>query len=80
MAMYLNSPHIEATFLRESMNDKGQREAVLVVKMDADPMALKHDNPRDYEDLSWSLSSLDKLAKNGFLDFHRVEVISQQTQ
>ena len=78
--MFLNDENIESTFVRESFGLRGEREAVLVIKMNEDPSSLKLSRPKDYEILSEKLGYLDNLAKNGFLDFNRIEVISKETK
>ena len=78
--MFLNHESIDNTFVKEGFGLHGEREAVLVVKMNTQPDALKLSRPKDYEELSERLSYLDNLAKNGFLDFNRIEVVSSDTR
>ena len=78
--MFLNHETIDNTFVKEGFGLNGEREAVLVVKMNTQPDMLKTSRPKDYEELSERLSYLDNLAKNGFLDFNRIEVVSGETQ
>ena len=77
--MFLNHENIENTFLKEGFGLHGEREAILVVKMNTEPDQLKLMRPKDYQSLSEKLSYLDNLAKNGFLDFNRIEVVSEHT-
>ena len=78
--MFLNHENIENTFVKEGFGLHGEREAVLVVRMNRQPDELKISRPKDYESLSEKLSYLDNLAKNGFLDFNRIEIISSDTR
>tara|TARA_B100001750_G_scaffold242531_2_gene256094 strand:+ start:2677 stop:2916 length:240 start_codon:yes stop_codon:yes gene_type:complete len=78
--MFLNHENIETTFVREGFGLHGEREAVLVVEMTEDPSSLKISSPQNYKILSEKLSYLDNLAKNGFLDFNRIEIISNETK
>ena len=76
--MFLNHENIENTFLKEGFGLNGEREAVLVVKMNQKPEDIKISRPSDYESLSEKLHYLDNLAKHGFLDFNRIEVVSEE--
>lgn len=73
--MFLNENHISRTFIRED-DRSGHNETVLVIEMDDTPDKLKETDPKGYDRLSQKLSYLDNLAQNGFLDFDRIEVIS----
>ncbi len=77
--MFLYDDKIEGTFMKESINNLGARESVLIVKMTQNPEELKKSNPKDYKLLSEKLSYLDNLAKSGFLDFNRIEVTTDST-
>jgi len=77
--MFLNDENIETTFVKESISDRGQREAVLVVKMTDDPNSLKLKDPENYKQLSQKLKYLNDLAQSGFLDFHRIEITKSAT-
>lgn len=74
--MFLNDDHVESTFVKEGLGLEGKSESVLVVKVNERPDTLKRYRPRDYECLSEKLSYLDSLAKEGFLDFNRIEVVA----
>lgn len=78
--MFLNHENIESTFVREGFGLRGEREVVLVVEMNEDPSHLKMSRPQDYKSLSEKLSYIDNLAKNGFLDFNRIEIVSHETK
>lgn len=78
--MFLHDDHIENSFVKEGFGAHGEREAVLVVEMSERPDVLKQSKPKDYQNLSEKLSYLDNLAKNGFLDFNRIEVVSNDTK
>lgn len=77
--MFLYDEKIEGTFLKESIDNQGLRELVLIVKMSENPEQLKERNPKNYKMLSEKLGYLDNLARSGFLDFNRIEVTSNDT-
>ncbi len=77
--MFLYDEKIEGTFMKEGFGADGQREAVLVVKIKDKPEKLKMEHPKEYRMLSDKLGYLDNLAKNGFLEFNRIEVTSTDT-
>lgn len=74
--MFLNDSYIQSTFMREGLGLHGEREVVLVVKMNEEPESLRETNPKHYESLSEKLNYLETLAKHGFLDFNRIEVLA----
>jgi hypothetical protein len=74
--MFLNHENIQNSFIKEGFGPNGQREAILVVKMNQNPMTMRLSNPDDYEDLSNKLAHLDHMAKHGFLDFNRIEIVT----
>lgn len=74
--MFLNETHISKTFIREDIAASGLNEAILVVEMDDTPDHIKESDPKTYDRLSQKLSYLDNLAQNGFLDFNRIEIVS----
>ena len=78
--MFLNDTHITSTFIREGFGMKGERETVLVIQMDENPTELREKDPKNYQTLSEKLSYLDNLAKNGFLEFNRIELTSAETK
>ncbi len=77
--MFLNDNNISANFLKEGLSVNGQRENILVVKMIGTPADIKRKNIKEYEALSEKLGYLDNLARNGFLEFNRIEVTSDDT-
>lgn len=74
--MFLNSNHIESTYLKESFGPTGQREKVLVVHMDSELQSRNDANAKQYEHISSNLAYLNSLAGQGFLEFDRIEVVS----
>lgn len=78
--MFLNEAHVSKTFIREDIASSGLNESILVVEMDDTPDHLKEVEPKTYQRLSEKLAYLNNLAQNGFLDFNRIEIITNQTR
>lgn len=76
--MLLHSEYIRGTYMKESIGLTGQREVVLQVMLDKAPDSIRKAAPKQYDELSNRLNYLDTLAKNGFLDFDRIEISSDR--
>lgn len=73
--MLITHPYIGDMHVEESRLADGTIDRVLVVKSKIKkPAFLDARNDNSVAELTRQLQSLDTLAKNGFADFHRVEI------
>ncbi len=77
--MFLNDNNIYASYVKEGFGHNGKRENILVVKMIKSPNDIKRENIEEYNALSKKLGYLDNLARQGFLDFNRIEITANKT-
>lgn len=73
--MLVTHPYVQNVHVEEARLADGTLDRVLVVESKKDkPSFLNARNDNKMDELVRQLQSLDTLAKNGFADFHRIEI------